>query len=433
MVTMHEIKCPNCGKSFTLDEAGYAAILKQVRDDEFSKDLSQRLHQYEQEKQNALKLAAAQAQQDKAAALSEQNNQINELKLKILALEKDKDLAVAQALSKQQDKIAATEKQVIELQGQIATTRQQGEMQIQSLKSDYESRLRNKDDLHASQMRLKDETIAQYKDFKAKLSVKLLGETLEQHCMIEFERLRATAFKNAFFGKDNDSKTGSEGDIKGSKGDFIFRDFDDAGNEYISIMFDMKNEGDESSTKHKNEDFLKKLDEDRRKKNCEYAVLVSLLERDSELYNGGIVDVSHKYPKMFVIRPQCFIPLITLLRDAAQSTIEYRQQVIKLQQSSIDVSNFENAMESFKTDFFRNCKDAAKQYHTAIENIDDIIKKLEKTKEALRLWNKHLGTAENRVADELTIKKLTRESPTLRAQFDAVRSGNPKTIIDIKE
>ena len=433
MVTMHEIKCPNCGKSFTLDEAGYAAILKQVRDDEFSKDLSQRLHQYEQEKQNALKLAAAQAQQDKAAALSEQNNQINELKLKILALEKDKDLAVAQALSKQQDKIAATEKQVIELQGQIATTRQQGEMQIQSLKSDYESRLRNKDDLHASQMRLKDETIAQYKDFKAKLSVKLLGETLEQHCMIEFERLRATAFKNAFFGKDNDSKTGSEGDIKGSKGDFIFRDFDDAGNEYISIMFDMKNEGDESSTKHKNEDFLKKLDEDRRKKNCEYAVLVSLLERDSELYNGGIVDVSHKYPKMFVIRPQCFIPLITLLRDAAQSTIEYRQQVIKLQQSSIDVSNFENAMESFKTDFFRNCKDAAKQYHTAIENIDDIIKKLEKTKEALRLWNKHLGTAENRVADELTIKKLTRESPTLRAQFDAARSGNPKTIIDIKE
>ncbi len=430
---MHEIKCPNCGKSFTLDEAGYAAILKQVRDDEFSKDLSQRLHQYEQEKQNALKLAAAQAQQDKAAALSEQNNQINELKLKILALEKDKDLAVAQALSKQQDKIAATEKQVIELQGQIATTRQQGEMQIQSLKSDYESRLRNKDDLHASQMRLKDETIAQYKDFKAKLSVKLLGETLEQHCMIEFERLRATAFKNAFFGKDNDSKTGSEGDIKGSKGDFIFRDFDDAGNEYISIMFDMKNEGDESSTKHKNEDFLKKLDEDRRKKNCEYAVLVSLLERDSELYNGGIVDVSHKYPKMFVIRPQCFIPLITLLRDAAQSTIEYRQQVIKLQQSSIDVSNFENAMESFKTDFFRNCKDAAKQYHTAIENIDDIIKKLEKTKEALRLWNKHLGTAENRVADELTIKKLTRESPTLRAQFDAARSGNPKTIIDIKE
>lgn len=430
---MHEIKCPNCGKSFTLDEAGYAAILKQVRDDEFSKDLSQRLHQYEQEKQNALKLAAAQAQQDKAAALSEQNNQINELKLKILALEKDKDLAVAQALSKQQDKIAATEKQVIELQGQIATTRQQGEMQIQSLKSDYESRLRNKDDLHASQMRLKDETIAQYKDFKAKLSVKLLGETLEQHCMIEFERLRATAFKNAFFGKDNDSKTGSEGDIKGSKGDFIFRDFDDAGNEYISIMFDMKNEGDESSTKHKNEDFLKKLDEDRRKKNCEYAVLVSLLERDSELYNGGIVDVSHKYPKMFVIRPQCFIPLITLLRDAAQSTIEYRQQVIKLQQSSIDVSNFENAMESFKTDFFRNCKDAAKQYHTAIENIDDIIKKLEKTKEALRLWNKHLGTAENRVADELTIKKLTRESPTLRAQFDAARNGNPKTIIDIKE
>lgn len=430
---MHEIKCPNCGKSFTLDEAGYAAILKQVRDDEFSKDLSQRLHQYEQEKQNALKLAATQAQQDKAAALSEQNNQINELKLKILALEKDKDLAVAQALSKQQDKIAATEKQVIELQGQIATTRQQGEMQIQSLKSDYESRLRNKDDLHASQMRLKDETIAQYKDFKAKLSVKLLGETLEQHCMIEFERLRATAFKNAFFGKDNDSKTGSEGDIKGSKGDFIFRDFDDAGNEYISIMFDMKNEDDESSTKHKNEDFLKKLDEDRRKKNCEYAVLVSLLERDSELYNGGIVDVSHKYPKMFVIRPQCFIPLITLLRDAAQSTIEYRQQVIKLQQSSIDVSNFENAMESFKTDFFRNCKDAAKQYHTAIENIDDIIKKLEKTKEALRLWNKHLGTAENRVADELTIKKLTRESPTLRAQFDAARSGNPKTIIDIKE
>lgn len=429
---MHEIKCPNCGKIFTLDEAGYAAIQKQVRDDEFNRDLSERLHQYAADKENALKLAAATAQQEKNDALDKQRDEINALNLKVRELELGKELAVRQALEQQNEKISAQDKQITELMGKISVDAERNKADIQTLTNDYETKLRNKDDAHATELRLKDEIIAQYKDFKAKMSVKLLGETLEQHCMIEFERLRATAFRRAKFYKDNDSKTGSEGDAKGSKGDFIFRDYDENNNEYISIMFDMKNEGDETSNKHKNEDFLKKLDEDRRKKNCEYAVLVSLLERDSELYNGGIVDVSHKYPKMFVIRPQCFIPMITLLRDAAQSTIEYRQQVIKLQQASIDVSNFEATMEKFKTEFSRNCGDAAKQYHSAIDTIDDIIKKLEKTKEALRLWNVHLGRAENKLED-LTIKKLTGSSPSLRAQFDAARSGDPKSIIDIKE
>ena len=429
---MHEIKCPNCGKTFTLDEAGYAAIQKQVRDDEFNRDLSERLHQYTVEKENALKLAAATAQQEKTAALDKQRDEINALNLKVRELELGKELAVKQALEQQNEKISAQDKQITELMGKISVAAERSKADIQTLTNDYETKLRNKDDAHAAEIRLKDETIAQYKDFKAKMSVKLLGETLEQHCMIEFERLRATAFRRAKFDKDNDSKTGSEGEVKGSKGDFIFRDYDENGNEYISIMFDMKNESDETSTKHKNEDFLKKLDEDRRKKNCEYAVLVSLLERDSELYNGGIVDVSHKYPKMFVIRPQCFIPMITLLRDAAQSTIEYRQQVIKLQQASIDVSNFENAMNTFKAGFSETCRKAGNQYDAAVKDIDATIKKLQDIKESLRKWVGHLGAAENKLED-LTIKKLTDNSPTLRAQFNAARSGNPKSIIDIKE
>ncbi|MBR5153294.1 MAG: DUF2130 domain-containing protein [Alphaproteobacteria bacterium] len=429
---MHEIKCPNCGKTFTLDEAGYAAIQKQVRDDEFNRDLSERLHQYTVEKENALKLAAATAQQEKTAALDKQRDEINALNLKVRELELGKELAVKQALEQQNEKISAQDKQITELMGKISVAAERSKADIQTLTNDYETKLRNKDDAHAAEIRLKDETIAQYKDFKAKMSVKLLGETLEQHCMIEFERLRATAFRRAKFDKDNDSKTGSEGEVKGSKGDFIFRDYDENGNEYISIMFDMKNESDETSTKHKNEDFLKKLDEDRRKKNCEYAVLVSLLERDSELYNGGIVDVSHKYPKMFVIRPQCFIPMITLLRDAAQSTIEYRQQVIKLQQASIDVSNFENAMNTFKAGFSETCRKAGNQYDAAVKDIDATIKKLQDIKESLRKWVGHLGAAENKLED-LTIKKLTADSPTLRAQFNAARSGNPKSIIDIKE
>ena len=432
MKTMHEIKCPNCGKTFTLDEAGYAAIQKQVRDSEFSQELAERLHRAEQDKVAALQLVTTQAEQAKTAALAQQQEQINSLNMKIRELELGKELAVKQALDQQNEKISAQDKQITELQGKIAIAAAKGQADIQSLTNDYEAKLRNKDELHASEIRIKDELIAQYKDFKSKLSVKLLGETLEQHCMIEFERLRATAFSRAKFDKDNDSKTGSEGESKGSKGDFIFRDFDEDGNEYISIMFDMKNEGDETTNKHKNEDFLKKLDEDRRKKNCEYAILVSTLERENELYNGGIVDVSHKYPKMFVIRPQCFIPMITLLRDAAKSTIEYRQQVVKLQQASVDVTNFENAMNVFKSGFSETCRKAGQQYDSAIKDIDATIKKLQDIKESLRKWVGHLGAAENKLED-LTIKKLTRESPTLRAQFDAARIGNPTSIIDIQE
>lgn len=401
---MHEIKCPNCGKSFTIDEAGYASILKQVRDDEFNKDLSERMHQFEREKQTALTLAASQAEQAKATALAQQQQQISELNIKILELTKDKELAVAQALAKVQSDLASKDKKIVELNGLVATTKQQGALDVQSLKNDYEA-----------QLRVKDAEIALHKDMKTKMSTKMVGETLEQHCSIEFERLRATAFQRAEFGKDNDASSGS-------KGDFIFRDYDEDGNEYISIMFEMKNESDATTSKHKNEHFFRELDKDRTEKKCEYAVLVSLLEQDNELYNSGIVDVSHKYNKMYVIRPQCFIPMITLLRNAAQKSIEYKREITRLERTSIDVSNFEASMNAFKEGFSRNCKDAGDRYEEAIKNIDDIIKKLEKTKDALRLWNKHLGTAANKLED-LTIKKLTRDNPTMAAKFAAARDN----------
>lgn len=407
---MHEIKCPNCGKAFSVDEAGYAAIIKQVRDSEFNKDLNERVKMFEADKRNALEMAAAQAEQAKSSALAQQQQQISELKMKILTLEKDKELAVSNALANQQKEIADKDKKIIELNGLVETTKRQGALDTQSLKNDYES-----------QLKAKDTEIALYKDMKTKMSTKMIGETLEQHCMIEFERLRATAFQHAYFGKDNDAKSGS-------KGDFIFRDYDADGNEYISIMFEMKNEADTTATKHKNEDFFKELDKDRTEKKCEYAVLVSLLEQDNELYNGGIVDVSHKYDKMYVIRPQCFIPMITLLRNAAQKTIEYRNQVMRLEQASIDVSNFENEMNAFKDGFARQCKLAGNKYEEAIKSIDDIIKKLENTKEALRVWYGHLGTANNKL-DDLTIKKLTRGNPTMAAKFAAARAGGS---IDIK-
>ncbi len=407
---MHEIKCPNCGKAFSVDEAGYAAIIKQVRDSEFNKDLNERVKMFEADKRNALEMAAAQAEQVKSSALAQQQQQISELKMKILTLEKDKELAVSNALATQQKEIADKDKKIIELNGLVETTKRQGALDTQSLKNDYES-----------QLKAKDTEIALYKDMKTKMSTKMIGETLEQHCMIEFERLRATAFQHAYFGKDNDAKSGS-------KGDFIFRDYDADGNEYISIMFEMKNEADTTTTKHKNEDFFKELDKDRTEKKCEYAVLVSLLEQDNELYNGGIVDVSHKYDKMYVIRPQCFIPMITLLRNAAQKTIEYRNQVMRLEQASIDVSNFENEMNAFKDGFARQCKLAGNKYEEAIKSIDDIIKKLENTKEALRVWYGHLGTANNKL-DDLTIKKLTRGNPTMAAKFAAACAA---ATIDVK-
>lgn len=401
---MAEIKCPNCGKTFSIDEADYALILKHVRDEEFNKDISARMQHFEREKQAELTLAATRAEQAKADALAEREKQISELKLKNLELQKDKELAVEQALSKLRDDIAAKDKKIVELNGIVTTTKQQGALDVQSLKNDYEA-----------QLKVKDAEIALHKDMKVKMSTKMVGETLEQHCMIEFERLRAAAFCGATFEKDNDAKNGS-------KGDFIFRDYDSDGNEYISIMFEMKNESDATMTKHKNEHFFKELDKDRNEKKCEYAVLVSLLEQDNELYNGGIVDVSHKYNKMYVIRPQCFIPMITLLRNAAQKSIAYKQEIMRLEQTSIDVSNFENAMNAFKDGFTKNCKDAGDRYVEAISNIDDIIKKLEKTKDALRLWNKHLGTASNKLED-LTIKKLTRGNPTMAAKFAAVRDA----------
>ncbi len=402
---MHEIKCPNCGKTFSTDEAAYAAILKQVHNSEFDKALAERIDQFNREKQDALTLAAAQAEQAKTTALAQQQKQISELNIKVLELEKGKDLAVAQAIAKIQSDLADKDKKIVELNGLIESTKHKGALDVQSLKNEYEAKLR-----------IKDEEIALHKDMKTRMSTKMVGETLEQHCSIEFERLRATAFQHAEFGKDNDAASGS-------KGDFIFRDFDADGNEYISIMFEMKNESDATTSKHKNEHFFKELDKDRNEKKCEYAVLVSLLEQDNELYNSGIVDVSHKYDKMYVIRPQCFIPMITLLRNAAQKSIDYKREITRLERASIDVSNFENAMNAFKDGFSRNCKDAGDRYEEAIKNIDDIIKKLEKTKDALRLWNKHLGTAANKLED-LTIKKLTRDNPTMAAKFAAAATSD---------
>lgn len=402
---MHEIKCPNCGKTFSTDEAAYAAILKQVHNSEFDKALAERIDQFNREKQDALTLAAAQAEQAKTTALAQQQKQISELNIKVLELEKGKDLAVAQAIAKIQSDLADKDKKIVELNGLIESTKHKGALDVQSLKNEYEAKLR-----------IKDEEIALHKDMKTRMSTKMVGETLEQHCSIEFERLRATAFQHAEFGKDNDAASGS-------KGDFIFRDFDADGNEYISIMFEMKNESDATSSKHKNEHFFRELDKDRNEKKCEYAVLVSLLEQDNELYNSGIVDVSHKYDKMYVIRPQCFIPMITLLRNAAQKSIDYKREITRLERASIDVSNFENTMNAFKDGFSRNCKDAGDRYEEAIKNIDDIIKKLEKTKDALRLWNKHLGTAANKLED-LTIKKLTRDNPTMAAKFAAAATSD---------
>lgn len=400
---MHEIKCPNCGKAFSIDEASFASILKQVRDEAFNKELSERSAQFEREKQAALTLAASQAQQAQTAAVAQHQSKISELNLKVLELQKDKDLAVSQAMSKMQSAIADKEKQIVELNGILETTRRQGALDVQSLKNDYEA-----------QLKVKDTEIALHKELKAKMSTKMIGETLEQHCQIEFEKLRPTAFRTAYFDKDNDASSGS-------KGDFIFRDYDEDGNEYISIMFEMKNEAETTASKHKNEDFFRELDKDRREKKCEYAVLVSLLEQDNELYNAGIVDVSHKYEKMFVIRPQCFIPMITLLRNAAQKSIAYRQEIARLEQTHIDVSTFEASMEDFKKTFMRQCALAGNKYEEAINNIDAIIKKLTQTKEALRLWNSHLSTADKQLAD-LTIKKLTRNNPTMAAKFAAAKS-----------
>lgn len=394
---MQEIKCPNCGKAFTIDEAGYAEILKQVHDSEFDRQLHARLELAEQEKRSAVELAQARLANELNKALAARDAELQQLKSSLQASETARKLAITEAVGK-------VEKERDELRGSLERTQLEKQLSEKSLKEKYETQIRDRDDM-----------IERLKDLKARLSTKMVGETLEQHCEIEFNRIRATAFPKAYFEKDNDARTGS-------KGDFIFRDLDDAGTEIVSIMFEMKNESDATATKKRNEDFLKELDKDRSEKGCEYAVLVSLLEPDSELYNTGIVDVAHRYPKMYVVRPQFFIPIITVLRNAALNSLKYKTELATVKAQNIDITNFENELEAFKTGFSRNYDLASRKFKTAIEEIDKTIDHLQKTKEALLGSENNLRLANDK-AQEVTIKRLTRDNLTMAAKFSEL--GRP--------
>ena len=412
---MAEIKCPNCNQVFQVDESGYAQIVQQIRDTEFEKEIERRLADIEarikQEGENErLKLEYEQkdALNSKDSELAEKDAEIKELKGRISNFENDKKLAIKEIELAKTTELAAKDNEITDLKNKLENKDLEISLRTNELTTQYEERLKGK-----------DEEIAFYKDFKARQSTKMVGESLEQHCSIEFEKIRMTAFPNAFFDKDNDAKDGT-------KGDFIFRDFED-GEEYLSIMFEMKNEMDDTDAKqkHTNESFLKKLDEDRTKKNCEYAILVSLLEIDNELYNSGIVDVSYKYPKMYVIRPQFFIPMITLLKNAAMNSLNYRKELAIVKNQQNDLQNFEKEMNEFKDYFGKKYELASKKFVGAIEDIDKTIKLLEKIKDELRGSENNLRLANNK-AQDLSIKKLTKDAPSVRALFNELNSGDNK-------
>jgi hypothetical protein len=386
-----EILCPNCRKAFKIEETGYAEILKQVRDHEFEHDLKERLRLADKEKKVEIELAEAQLTNKLALEAAQKDAKIAELKQKLEAAGINQKLAVT-------DAVHSIEKERDQIQNQLKQVEFEKQLEKQSLKDRYEVQIKDR-----------DEAIERLKDMKARLSTKMVGETLEQHCEIEFEKIRATAFPYAYFEKDNDARTGS-------KGDFIFKDKDASGVEIVSIMFEMKNENDGTATKKKNEDFLKELDKDRSEKGCEYAVLVSLLEPENELFNSGIVDVSHRFPKMYVVRPQFFIPIITLLRNAAQNTLKYKNELAVIKSQNIDITKFEEELDDFKTGFARNYELASKKFWKAIEEIDKTIDHLQKTKEALLGSENNLRLANNK-ADDLTVKKLTKGNPTMAAKF----------------
>jgi len=396
---MNEIKCPKCKEVFKVDEAGFADILKQVRDHKFEEELRNRLSLAEKDKESAIKLVEANLKNSQQTELSNKDKEIMQLKAKLESGEIEKKLSVTEAVQK-------IEKERDDLANNIKLKETEKQLLEKSLSEKYSAEIKAKDDL----IKMKDEEIALRKDMKLKLSTKMVGETLEQHCETEFNKLRATAFQKAYFEKDNDSRSGS-------KGDFIYKEADDMGNEIISIMFEMKNEGDETATKKKNEDFLKELDKDRSEKKCEYAVLVTLLETDSELYNTGIVDVSHKYEKMYVVRPQFFIPIITLLRNAAMNSMKAKAELAIVKSQNIDITNFEENINTFKTGFAKNYDLASRQFKTAIEEIDKTIDHLQKTKDALLSSVNNLRLA-NSKAEDLTIKKLTKGNPTMTAKFE---------------
>src|SRR3989344_2508515 len=395
---MNEIICPHCKRAFKIDEAGFADILKQVHDHEFEKELHERVEMLKKDKENALKLAEANITNTLQKDLAKKDTELAEIKSKVSNVELEKKLAVTEAVNK-------IEKERDELAGELKSKDAEKQLLETSLKEKYATELKTKDDI----IKMKDEEIALRKDMKVKLSTKMIGETLEQHCEIEFNKLRATGFQNAYFEKDNDATAGS-------KGDYIYRETDGAGNEIISIMFEMKNEGDETATKKRNEDFLRELDKDRAEKKCEYAVLVSLLEAENELYNTGIVDVSHKHPKMYVVRPQFFIPMITLLRNASMNSLKYKAELAVVRNQNIDITNFEENMNKFKDGFKRNYELASSRFKTAVEEIDKTIDHLQKTKDALLSSENNLRLANNK-AEDLTIKGLTRGNPTMTAKF----------------
>ena len=398
---MNEIICPSCKKAFKVDEAGFANILKQVRDHQFDEELNQRLILAEKEKKSAVELAEAKHQISVQEQLALKDKEIAKLTSKNENVEIEKKLSVNEAdknIEKERDNLA-NKLELKESEKKLLET---------SLSEKFSTDLKAKDDI----IRFKDEEIALRKDMKQKLSSKMIGETLEQHCEIEFNKLRATAFQNSYFEKDNDSSSGS-------KGDYIYKEIDESGNEIISIMFEMKNEADETVSKKRNEDFFKELNKDRTEKKCEYAVLVSLLEADNELYNSGIFDVSHKYPKMYVIRPQFFIPIITLLRNAAMTSLKYKSELALVRSQNIDITNFEEKMNQFKDGFARNYDLASRKFKDAIDGIDKTIKELQKTKEALLSSENNLRLANEKTGD-LTIKKLTHGNPTMKEKFDAL-------------
>ena len=401
---MKDIICPHCNKAFKIDEAGYADILKQVRDHQFTEELRKRLELANQDKENALKLAEANIKNAYQNQLAQKENELTALNAKINNANLEKQLAVKEATQK-------IEKERDELSSDIKSKELEKQNLEYTLTQRYSSAIKAKDEI----IKFKDEELARTKEMKMKLSTKMLGETLEQHCEIEFNKLRSTGFQNAYFEKDNDSSTGS-------KGDFIFREHDAAGNEIISIMFEMKNESDQTATKKKNEDFFKELDKDRNEKKCEYAVLVSLLESDNEFYNTGIADVSYKYNKMYVVRPQFFIPIITLLRNAALNSIQYKAELALVKSQNIDITNFEDKMNKFKDGFAKNYEMASRRFREAIDGIDKTIKELQKTKEALLSSENNLRLA-NEKTEDLTIKKLTYGNPTMKAKFDELNNS----------
>ena len=436
---MHEIKCPHCHTAFTINEASYADILNQVRTQEFQAEVHERLAQAQAQAKSELAAQQAQDKQQYSQTLAQKEAQIAELAHQLANHEKDNQLALANLSGSLKTELAEKTRQITELQSQnqalaqrmslerelairealSAKERELTELAAQLQLRDSQNQLAQNAlrERYEIQLKHKDEEVAFYKDFKARQSTKMVGESLEAHCETEFNRIRAMAFPQAQFGKDNDA-------AGGSKGDYIFREQDGAGNEIVSIMFEMKNENDETATKKKNEHFFKELDKDRREKNCEYAVLVSLLESDSDLYNGGIVDVSHAYPKMYVVRPQFFIPIISLLRNAGLNALKYKQEVAAMREQHIDITNFENELDDFREKFGRNYRLASEKFQAAIKHIDDTIRHLEKTKADLLGAENNLRLANNK-AEELTVKKLTRKNPTMKAKFDALKNNQP--------